>query len=228
MSDYGHQLQFGTFINPSAHDPDGVVALAQLSEQVGLDLVTFQDHPYNAELMETWTLLSWVAASTERITVAGNVLNLPLRQPALLAKQGATLDILSHGRFAMGIGTGAFWDAMVGMGAVRQTPGESIASLSEAINILRSLWAEAGPRRVRHLGERYTVSGMARGPVLPMRFQSGSAPTSQKCFAWWAKRETAGCHRSGISLWMTLRRRTQRSTRQPSRQVGPRGKSGAC
>ncbi len=165
MPDYGHSLEFGTFINPSAQNPDGVVALAQLSEQVGLDLVTFQDHPYNADLMETWTLLSWVAASTERITVAGNVLNLPLRHPSLLAKQGATLDVLSHGRFAMGIGTGAFWDAMAGMGATRQTPGESIASLSEAIDLMRGLWAEAGPRRVRHHGERYTVSGMARGPV---------------------------------------------------------------
>ena len=165
MPDYGHSLQFGTFITPSAHDPDGVVALAQLSESVGLDLVTFQDHPYNADQLETWTLLSWVAASTERITVAGNVLNLPLRHPALLAKQGATLDVLSHGRFAMGIGTGAFWDAMAGMGARRQTPGESIASLSEAIDILRSMWSETGPRRVRHSGERYTISGMARGPV---------------------------------------------------------------
>lgn len=165
MPDYGHRLEFGTFIGPNAHDPDGVVALAQLSEQVGLDLVTFQDHPYNADLLEAWTLLSWVAASTERITVAGNVLNLPLRHPALLAKQGATLDVLSHGRFAMGIGTGAFWDAMAGMGATRQSPGESIASLSEAIDLMRALWAEAGPRRVRHHGERYTVPGMARGPV---------------------------------------------------------------
>ena len=165
MSDYGHHLEFGTFIGPNAYNPDSVVALAQLSEQVGLDLVTFQDHPYNADLLETWTLLTWVAASTERITVAGNVLNLPLRHPALLAKQGATLDVLSHGRFAMGIGTGAFWDAMVGMGATRQTPGESIASLSEAIDLMRSLWAEAGPRRVRFQGERYSVPGMARGPV---------------------------------------------------------------
>jgi hypothetical protein len=45
MADYGHELMFGTFLTPTAAQADRVVALAQLTEQVGPDLVTVQDHP---------------------------------------------------------------------------------------------------------------------------------------------------------------------------------------
>jgi alkanesulfonate monooxygenase SsuD/methylene tetrahydromethanopterin reductase-like flavin-dependent oxidoreductase (luciferase family) len=100
MNDYGHDLLFGTFITPQNRRPEDVVALAQLSERVGLDLVTFQDHPYQPGFLDTWTLLSWVAAQTETITVSGNVLNLPLRPPAVLARAAASLDLLSGGRVA--------------------------------------------------------------------------------------------------------------------------------
>ena len=88
--DYGHELVFGTFLTPAVDTPDRVIALAQLTEQVGLDLVTFQDHPYQPRFLDTWTLLTWVAARTERIRVSGNVLNLPLRQPAVLARAAAS------------------------------------------------------------------------------------------------------------------------------------------
>ena len=79
MSDYGHPLRFGTFIQPSSQQPELTVALAGLSEQLGHDLVTFQDHPYQPAYLDTWTLMTWVAARTERIHMASNVLNLPLR-----------------------------------------------------------------------------------------------------------------------------------------------------
>ena len=66
MSDYGHELAFGTFITPQKPAPAGVVALAQLTERAGLDLATFQDHPYQPAFLDTWTLLSWVAARPRR------------------------------------------------------------------------------------------------------------------------------------------------------------------
>jgi len=77
MADYGHDLVFGTFITPSSRQPHDVVALAQITEQAGLDLATFQDHPYQPAFLDTWTLLSWVAAETKTLRVSGNVLNLP-------------------------------------------------------------------------------------------------------------------------------------------------------
>ena len=71
MPDYGHDLVLGTFLTPAAKNPQQVVALAQTTERAGLDLVTFQDHPYQPAFLDTWTLLSWVAASTDRVQVAG-------------------------------------------------------------------------------------------------------------------------------------------------------------
>jgi hypothetical protein len=50
MTDYGHELLFGSFIAPTAAAPDRVVSLARLSEQAGRDLVTVQDHPYNGRI----------------------------------------------------------------------------------------------------------------------------------------------------------------------------------
>ena len=62
MTDYGHELLFGSFLTPSARSPERVVELAQLSERAGLDLVTFQDHPYLPEFLDAWTLLTCSAA----------------------------------------------------------------------------------------------------------------------------------------------------------------------
>src|SRR5262249_20944149 len=123
MPDYGHPLRFGSFITPGNSAASQPVRLAVLSEELGLDLVTFQDHPYQASFLDTWTLLSWVGAQTERVQLSGNVLNLPLRQPAVLARSAASLDLLSGGRVSLGIGAGGVWDAMPAVGGGRVTPG---------------------------------------------------------------------------------------------------------
>src|SRR6476469_5195279 len=104
MPDYLHRLEFGTFITPSNDPATTPVALAQLSEQLNYDLVTFQDHPYQPAFMDTWTLLSYAAARTSRVTLAPNVANLPLRPPAVLARSAASLDLLTDGRFELGLG----------------------------------------------------------------------------------------------------------------------------
>lgn len=165
MPDYGHELVFGSFLTPQAKDPQQVVALARASEDAGLDLVTFQDHPYQPAFLDTWTLLSWVAASTERIQLSGNVLNLPLRPPAVLARAAASLDLLTGGRVALGLGSGAFWDAIVAMGSPRLTPGEGVTALDEAIDIIRGIWDadERTPLRLR--GTFHSVDGAKRGPA---------------------------------------------------------------
>src|SRR3954469_10574095 len=165
MPDYGHDLAFGTFITPQNQRPDEVVALAQLTERAGLDLATFQDHPYQPAFLDTWTLMSWVAAQTDTLRVAPNVLNLPLRQPAVLARSAASLDLLSGGRVELGLGAGAFWDAIEAMGGPRRTPGEAVTALSEAIDVIRQTWDTSTRRGVRVEGEHYTVKGAKRGPA---------------------------------------------------------------
>ncbi|WP_370517185.1 LLM class flavin-dependent oxidoreductase [Pseudactinotalea sp. HY160] len=159
--DYGHDLLFGSFLTPSNRAPEEVVALAEHSEAVGLDLVTFQDHPYQPAFLDTWTLLSHVAARTSRIHLSGNVLNVPLRNPAVLARSVATLDLLSGGRVELGLGTGAFWDAMVALGVDRLTPGEAVTAIGEANERIDDAAASVGRapaaiRRLLNIGGRFS------------------------------------------------------------------------
>jgi alkanesulfonate monooxygenase SsuD/methylene tetrahydromethanopterin reductase-like flavin-dependent oxidoreductase (luciferase family) len=76
--------------------------------------------------------------------VSGNVLNLTLRPPAVLAKAATSLDLLSHGRFEMAVGAGGFADPIHGMGGGRRTAGERVEALSEAIDIFRGVWDSNG------------------------------------------------------------------------------------
>ncbi|BBH69139.1 hypothetical protein ACTI_58240 [Actinoplanes sp. OR16] len=165
MPDYGHSLEFGTFITPTVTDPDRVVALAVLAEQAGLDLVTFQDHPYQAGFLDTWTLLTFVAARTERVHLSANVINLPLRPPAVLARSVASLDLLSGGRAELGLGAGAFWDAIEAMGGRRLTAGQAVRALEEGIDVIRQVWDADARGPVRVDGDHYRVRGAKRGPA---------------------------------------------------------------
>lgn len=166
MPDYGHHLEFGTFLTPSSERPEKVVDLAVATEDAGLDLATFQDHPYQPGHLDAWTLLSWVAARTSTLRVAGNVLNAPLRQPAVLARQVAALDRLSGGRVDVGLGAGGFWDAIEAMGAERLSPGESIEALEESIDIMRAIWDTGERGGVRIEGRHRRAVGAKRGPSL--------------------------------------------------------------
>ena len=183
MPDYGHPLRFATFISPTNSPAHRPVELAQLSERLGFDFVTFQDHPYQSSFLDTWTLLSWVAARTERIGVSGNVLNLPLRQPpAVLARAAASLDLLSGGRTSLGLGAGFFWDAVQAIGGRRLTPLQGVAALGEAIDVIRGVWDADGPGTLNVDGEFYSgprrrarTRARTRDPDLARRPQAEDA-----------------------------------------------------
>ena len=104
-----------------------------------------------------------VAARTTSIRVAPNVANLPLRPPVVLARSAATLDLLSGGRVELGLGAGAFWDAIVAAGGPRRTPGESVEALEEAIEVIRGVWSGSGS--VAFEGQHYRVKGLHAGPA---------------------------------------------------------------
>src|ERR1700728_2845450 len=162
VPDYGHDLLFGVFVPPSAQQADAVLALARRADEVGLDLVSVQDHPYNPQFLDAWTLLTAIAAATSRVRVFPNVANLPLRPPAMLAREVATLDILSGGRAELGIGAGAFWDAIEAMGGPRRSAGQSVTALREAIGVIRALWTPGHGARLA--GNHYSLAGAKPGP----------------------------------------------------------------
>ena len=157
-------MAFGSFLTPSAEQPERVLDLARLTEQLGLDLVSVQDHPYQARFLDTWTLLSVIAASTSRITVTPNVANLPLRPPAVLARSVATLDLLSQGRVELGMGAGGFFEAIAAVGGPRLDAGRAVDALEEGIRIIRAIWDVDGGT-VRIDGEHYRVWGAHPGPA---------------------------------------------------------------
>ncbi|MEV0128949.1 LLM class flavin-dependent oxidoreductase [Dactylosporangium sp. NPDC050688] len=162
MTDYGHELRFGTFLPVEAATAGETLRLAVLTEELGLELTSVQDHPYQARFLDAWTLLSVIAAQTSTLTVFPNVANLPLRPPAVLARAVASLDVLTGGRVELGLGAGAFWDAIAGMGGDTRTPGAAIEALEEAVRVIRALWSDE--RSARLDGTHYRLRGAHPGP----------------------------------------------------------------
>lgn len=163
MTDYGRPLEFGYFLEPGAADPARTLAAGRLVDALGFDLLGIQDHPYQPRFLDTWTLLSALGAQTEKVRLLPDVISLPLRPPAVLAKAAASLDLITGGRVELGVGAGAFWDPIEAMGGVRRTPREAVAALSEAIDVIRLWWS--GDRSVRYAGEHYSLKGSHPGPV---------------------------------------------------------------
>jgi alkanesulfonate monooxygenase SsuD/methylene tetrahydromethanopterin reductase-like flavin-dependent oxidoreductase (luciferase family)/hemerythrin-like domain-containing protein len=161
VTDYGHELEFGLFPTPEAAHLGRVLELAQLADVLGLDVVSVQDHPYQAKHLDAWTLLSVLGARTSAIKLAPNVASLPLRPPVVLAKSAATLDLVTGGRVELGLGAGGFWDAIAAAGGPRRTPKQAVDALVEAIAVIRAFWAGGS---VSSTGEHYDVKGLHAGP----------------------------------------------------------------
>jgi alkanesulfonate monooxygenase SsuD/methylene tetrahydromethanopterin reductase-like flavin-dependent oxidoreductase (luciferase family) len=157
-------ILFGISVAPLADRYEENLRLVHVADDLGLDLVGIQDHPYQRRFLDTWTLISAYAVQTRRIRFFPDVANLPLRPPAVLAKAAASLDVITGGRVELGIGAGGFWDAVEAMGGSRRSPGESVAALEEAIEVIRLMWA-ASDRGVRFDGRYYRLAGVKPGPA---------------------------------------------------------------
>lgn len=162
MTDYGRQIEFGVFVEPLADPPDHAAKLARLADREGLDLIGIQDHPYQRRFLDTWTLISTLVPRTENVRFFPDVANLPLRPPAVFAKSAASLDLISGGRIEVGLGAGAFWEAIEAMGGERRSPAAAVQSLEEAIQIMKLVWSDE--RSLRFEGEFYSLRGMRPGP----------------------------------------------------------------
>lgn len=161
--DYGQPVRFGVFLTPDASQPDRLLELAGLADELGFELIGVQDHPYQRRFLDTWTLLTAIAMRTKRVQVFPDVANLPLRPPAILAKSAASLDLLTGGRVELGLGAGGSFEAIQAIGGPMRTRGESVDALEEAIEVVRLMWS--GERGVRFDGKYYQLAGVHTGPV---------------------------------------------------------------
>jgi alkanesulfonate monooxygenase SsuD/methylene tetrahydromethanopterin reductase-like flavin-dependent oxidoreductase (luciferase family) len=160
--DYGQPVRFGVFLTPDATQPSRTLELAVVADELGFDLIGVQDHPYQRRFLDTWTLITAIAMRTKKVQVFPDVLNLPLRPPAIVAKAAASLDLLSGGRLELGLGAGGAWDAIKAIGGPVRTPAESVSALEEAIQVIRLMWS--GERNVRFDGKFYQLAGVQTGP----------------------------------------------------------------
>lgn len=136
-------LLFGVNVSTAADPSEDPIAGAREAEELGFDFVSANDHPCGtAPNFETWTMLSWIAASTSRIAIATRVLGLPYRAPPMVAKMAASFDQLSGGRLILGLGGGASDDEFRAFGLPILSPKHKIQALEEEVRIIRGLWSE--------------------------------------------------------------------------------------
>ena len=147
--------RIGINVSTAATPGTDVVAAARHAEDLGFDFVSASDHLHGTHpTFETWTLLTWLAASTNRIGIVTNVLGLPYRSPAVTAKMAETLQRLSGGRFVLGLGAGGSDNEFAAFGLDVRTPGQKIDALTEAIAVIHTLWRDES---ATYEGEWYSV-----------------------------------------------------------------------
>jgi len=136
-------------------DAEGVADVARTAEELGFDSVWVGEHPVlidphqppsplpsHSKLMDPVPVLAYAAAVTSRITLGTGIVILPLRNPVILAKELATIDVLSQGRLEVGIGVGYVPGEYDAIGVPFQTRGRRA---DEWIDALRTLWRDEQP-----------------------------------------------------------------------------------
>ncbi|UYM07419.1 LLM class flavin-dependent oxidoreductase [Solicola gregarius] len=130
-------LRFGVL----GTDDGDVADQAREAEALGYDIYALSDHLHSSRpTLEPWTALTWAAAATENIAVLSDVIGLPYREPPVLAKMAETLARLSGGRLILGLGNGGYDAEFRAFGLATRSPGEKVAALGEAVQVLRALW----------------------------------------------------------------------------------------
>jgi probable F420-dependent oxidoreductase len=161
-------VKFGIAVGAySAGVPSGreLADVARTAEAVGFDSVQVGDHiQWHAPIIESTVLLATFAAVTTRVRIASDVVILPLRDPVLIAKTVASLDVLSGGRMIFGVGVGG--DHPAEYAAMRVPLAERGARANESLEIVRGLWTN---ERFSYAGRHYTLQdvGIAPRPLQP-------------------------------------------------------------
>jgi len=152
--------------------PASAVRIAQAAEAAGFESVWTGEHivlPYSSlpsfplapdtPMLDTIVALTWLAAHTKRVGIASGIIVLPLRNPVLLAKELATLDVVSGGRLIIGLGAGWLEPEFKALGVPMEKRGER---MDDALRAMRALWTMEHPV---HHGPSASFSGVVSYPL---------------------------------------------------------------
>jgi alkanesulfonate monooxygenase SsuD/methylene tetrahydromethanopterin reductase-like flavin-dependent oxidoreductase (luciferase family) len=162
MTDYGHPITFGLSLYPSVDQLGETRQLAQAADAAGLDYLAIQDHAYNPEFLDVWTLISYLAAETDRVSFLPDVADLQLRPPTILAKAAASLSVMTGGRIVLGVGGGASAGGIAAMGGTRRSTPEMVEFTEEALRFMRTALAGGV---VEFRSAQHTIEGYEAGPL---------------------------------------------------------------
>jgi alkanesulfonate monooxygenase SsuD/methylene tetrahydromethanopterin reductase-like flavin-dependent oxidoreductase (luciferase family) len=169
-------VRFGLFLGQGGKTWSQVADSFGMAEDLGFDHAWLVDHltptdgPDDAEMLEAWTLLGALAARSERLTIGVLVTNNLFRNPALLAKQAATVDQISRGRLILGLGSGWFEREHRAYGFPFPDAGERVDRFEEAVQVVRLLTAGG---RSTFRGRFYSLED---APFAPLPASSAGIP----------------------------------------------------
>ena len=164
------KIGFGAVLNDTPQmsvSPDypELAGLCRRFEEVGFDSAWLMDHltwgPHSS-VLECWTALTALACDTSRIHIGPFFLCNSYRNPALVAKMAATLDVVSKGRLELGMGAGWKEDEYKAYGYSFNTPAERIRRLDEAVTVMKLLWTG---QPATFQGEYYRISEAICRPI---------------------------------------------------------------
>jgi len=163
-----NDIKFGVFLPTFGRNITYQLNLkvALTAEKLGFDSAWICDHLFGVyslaekpkglypDILECWTTLSALAAKTTKIYLGTSVIAIPYRNPAVLAKMAATLDIISGGRLILGIGAGRSIEEFLGYGIPWEKFDIRFERTKESIEIFKKLWEEPV---VNYQGKHYKL-----------------------------------------------------------------------
>jgi alkanesulfonate monooxygenase SsuD/methylene tetrahydromethanopterin reductase-like flavin-dependent oxidoreductase (luciferase family) len=160
-------MTFHLFLPQMRMPLDAIVERARAAEAAGFEGMALMDHlapPMAAQhdMWEAMTAAAWLLARTRSLVVGHLVLCDALRHPAVLARQAATLDHASGGRFELGIGWGSVPDELDTFGVGAAPPRERVARLAESLAVMRALWTG---EPVTYEGRFFRLRGAQQRPA---------------------------------------------------------------
>ncbi|MEM2145057.1 MAG: LLM class flavin-dependent oxidoreductase, partial [Candidatus Jordarchaeaceae archaeon] len=170
-----NDIKFGVFLPTFGQNITYQLNLkvALTAEKLGFESIWACDHLFGVysltekpkdfypDILECWTTLSALASKTSKIRLGTSVIAIPYRNPAVLAKMAATLDVISDGRLILGIGAGRSIEEFLGYGIPWEPFDVRFERTKESIEILKKLWEE---QLVHYQGKHYKLVNCQLAP----------------------------------------------------------------